>query len=51
MRDCAFAGTSCGLDARTLGVWSDGVAMVPASVTIDAAPACPAGSIAVGCAP
>jgi acetyl esterase/lipase len=51
MRDCAFAGTSCGLDPRVLGVWSDGTAMVPATVAIDVAPPCPAGSTATGCTP
>ncbi|MEO7730278.1 MAG: PA14 domain-containing protein [Kofleriaceae bacterium] len=51
MRDCAFASTSCGLAPRTLGTWSDGTPMAPATVTLDAKPACPAGSTAIGCAP
>jgi acetyl esterase/lipase len=49
MRDCAFLGTSCAVDPAVLGTWSDGVPMTPATVTIDAAPPCPADSTAIGC--
>lgn len=43
--------TSCGLAPRTLGTWSDGIPVVPATVTFDAKPACPVGSTTIGCVP
>ena len=49
MRDCAFLGTSCNVDPTTLGSWSDGDPMVPATMTFDQARPYPAGSTAVGC--
>lgn len=52
MIDCAWRGTSCGVGAGPLlgqGAWSDGASVTPALVSIDAVPACPAGSTAKGC--
>jgi hypothetical protein len=49
MRDCAFLGTSCTLDPTALAAWSDGVPVVPPTLTIDTVPPCPASSTAVGC--
>jgi hypothetical protein len=49
LRDCAFLGTECTVDPTTLGAWSDGALMVPATLTIDAAPACSPDSTAIGC--
>jgi dienelactone hydrolase len=52
MIDCAWRGRSCEVGAGPtldLGAWSDGVPVHPARVTIDAVPACPAGSTASGC--
>lgn len=48
LRDCAFANTTCAF-TPSLGTWSDGVALTPPRITIDAIPACPAASTAVGC--
>lgn len=47
LRDCAFTGTSCALGPA--GAWSDGTPLVAPLVTIDAPPACPAGSTTRGC--
>jgi hypothetical protein len=54
LRDCGFLGTSCttalGNTAaqRNLGTWSSGTPVVPLQVTT-APPACPFGSLALGC--
>lgn len=54
VRDCGMLGTNCatalggGAAQTNMGTWSDGVPVVPLSVTTGI-PACPPGSYALGC--
>jgi hypothetical protein len=44
-----IAGAWCTSAGLAQGAWSDGMPVTPLLLTIDALPACPAGSHALGC--